>query len=80
MRFCPIEGSSTIDSVAYDAEASILGIRFRDSGAYCYFNVPEALFEGLCSAASAGTFFNRRIRDRFRCERDPDRRRFRPDG
>ena len=79
MRICPIDGSSMIDSAAYDADASILGIRFRNSGSYYYFDVPEALFDGLCAAASAGAFFNENIKDRFRCERDPERRRYRPD-
>lgn len=68
-----------IDGAAFDVDASVLCIRFRDNGAYFYFDVPEQLFDGLCKAASAGMFFNERIRDRFRCERDPERRRFRPD-
>lgn len=68
-----------IDHAAFDADASILRIRFRDSGSYFYFGVPEALFDGLCRAASAGTFFNRLIKDRFRYEHDPGRRRFRLD-
>lgn len=79
MRMCRIDRSSMIDRAAYDADASILCIRFRDSGSYFYFDVPEELFEGLCTAASAGTFFKDRIKDRFRCERDPERRRYRPD-
>lgn len=64
-----------IDGAAFDAEAAILCIRFRDSGSYFYFGVPEELFDGLCDAASAGAFFNERIKDRFRCARDPGRRR-----
>ena len=79
MRVCPIERSSMIDRAAFDIETSTLCIHFRDSGSYFYFGVPEALFDGLCSAASAGTYFNERIRDRFRCERDPASRRYRPD-
>lgn len=68
-----------IDRAAYDAGAAILCIRFRENGSYFYFDVPEALFDGLCAAASAGAFFNAHIKDRFRCERDPARRRYRPD-
>ena len=80
MRTCRIDQSSMIDRAAFDPDTSILCIRFRDSGIYFYFDVPEELFDDLCRAASAGTFFNDRIRDRFRCERDPERRRFRPYG
>jgi hypothetical protein len=79
MRACRIDRSSMIDRAAFDAETSVLCIRFRGSGSYFYFDVPEALFDGLCRAASAGAFFNARIRDRFRCERNPGRRRYRPD-
>ncbi|NIJ38386.1 hypothetical protein FHR22_003097 [Sphingopyxis panaciterrae] len=67
-----------IDGAAFDADAAMLCIRFRDSGTYFYFEVPEELFDGLCHAASAGGFFNERIKDRFRCARDPGRRRFGP--
>ncbi|WP_447761568.1 KTSC domain-containing protein [Sphingopyxis panaciterrae] len=67
-----------IEGAAFDAGESILCVRFRDSGTYFYFDVPEELFDGLCSAASTGAFFNERIKDRFRCERDPDQRRFIP--
>jgi hypothetical protein len=42
--------------------------------------VPAETFEGFCHAASAGSFFNELIKDRFRYARDPERRRFGPNA
>lgn len=67
-----------IDHVAYDEAASILFITFRDSGKYLYHDVPREIYEGLCSAQSLGAFFNAHIKDHFRCERDPARKRYGP--
>lgn len=55
-------------------------ISFRDTGNYIYEGVPAALFETFCRAASAGSFFNERIKDRYRFRRDPERRRFGPNA
>ncbi|WP_349255343.1 KTSC domain-containing protein [Sphingopyxis sp.] len=40
--------------------------------------VPAEIFDGLHEARSAGVFFNEHIKDRFRFQRDPGRRRFGP--
>lgn len=69
-----------IDRIGYDAETRTLTISFRDTGKYLYYDVSLATFEAFCQAASAGTFFNEHIKDRFRCARDPDRRRFGPNA
>jgi hypothetical protein len=70
--------SSMIERIAYDEEASVLGIWFRGSGRYVYSDVPRAIYDGLKSAASAGRYFNANVRRRFPCRPDPERRRFRP--
>jgi hypothetical protein len=62
----PVE-SSSIDSVGYDDE--ILEVRFNNGGVYRYFGVPPEVCLELLRAASKGSFFNRRIRGRYRCER-----------
>lgn len=72
--------SSLIDRILFDDEAGTLSIWFRQSGKYIYHGVPRALYDALAHAQSAGTFFNGRIKGRFRCQRDPDRRRHRPDS
>jgi hypothetical protein len=72
--------STMIDRIGYDDDTGILSISFRDSGKYLYHEVPTVIFEAFCQALSAGTFFNERIKDRFRCVRDPERRRFGPNA
>lgn len=69
-----------IARIGYDEETGILSISFHDTGKYLYYDVPVALFEEFCRAPSAGTFFNARIKDDFRCRRDPERRRFGPNA
>lgn len=60
--------SSVIASVAYDDEQAILEVRFRTGRIYRYFDVPPERFESLLAARSAGQYFNRVIRDRYRAE------------
>lgn len=78
MRARRFTRSTMIDHVAYDEAASVLSISFRDSGRYLYHGVPRAIYDGLCAAESLGAYFNAHIKDHFRCERDPARRRFGP--
>ena len=78
MRARRFTRSTMIDQVAFDEAASVLSISFRDSGKYLYHGVPRAIYDGLCAAESLGAYFNAHIKDRFRCERDPARRRFGP--
>ena len=70
--------SSMIDRICYDGEERSLSICFRGSGRYVYFDVGPAIYEALRDAPSAGRFFNERIKGRYRCLPDPERRRFRP--
>lgn len=60
--------SSTIRSIGYDAETSVLEVEFHRRGTYRYFDVPEFLHRGLMLAASKGSFFNDRIAERYRHE------------
>ena len=70
--------SSVISRVAYDDDESTLSIWFRETGRYIYSEVPQAIYEGLCKAPSAGRFFNDCIKRRYPCRPDPERRKFRP--
>lgn len=70
--------SSVIDRILYDDEARDLSIWFRETGRYIYSDVPDAIYDGLRKAPSAGRYFNARIKRRFPCRPDPERRRFRP--
>ena len=75
MRTCDLAQSSLIDGAAYDEEARMLCLRFREAGCYFYYDVPLALFDGLCAASSPGAYFNTQIKDHFAFEPDPERRR-----
>ncbi|WP_199909653.1 MULTISPECIES: KTSC domain-containing protein [Sphingomonadaceae] len=80
MRAHPFSQSSMISRIGFDDDAGILSISFRDTGTYLYYDVPAETFEAFCHAASAGSFFNELIKDRFRYARDPERRRFGPNA
>lgn len=70
--------SSVIARIAYDEEERALSIWFRETGRYIYSGVPNAIYEALCKAPSAGRFYNECIKRCFPCRPDPERRRFRP--
>ncbi|MEA5034216.1 KTSC domain-containing protein [Cloacibacillus evryensis] len=55
--------SKHLESVGYDPLNRLLEIRFLDGSIYLYKNVPEALFKGLMSASSKGTFFRDKLRN-----------------
>ena len=70
--------SSMIDRIVCDDEARDLSIWFRETGRYIYSGVPQAVYDELRRAPSAGRYFNACIKRRFPCRPDPARRRFRP--
>jgi hypothetical protein len=59
--------STVIRRFAYDPAARELWIEFVTGRRYVYEEVPETVAEALRSAFAKGTYFNSRIRDRFRC-------------
>jgi len=54
--------SSTIASVGYDPLTHRLEIEFRNGSLYEYFGVPEATFEALITAPSAGRYLNQEFK------------------
>jgi hypothetical protein len=70
--------SSLISRIGYDAEEKLLKVWLRDGPLYCYFDVPERIFEAFRDAQSPGRFYNAQVKSCFRCSFDPERRRFRP--
>lgn len=61
--------SSSLAEVGYDPVNSRLEIRFQNGGVYEYDHVPAEIFEGLILASSKGSYFQRRIRGRYRTRR-----------
>ena len=64
MIVTPVD-STTLASIAYDPALQVLHLRFRTSTVYCYFGVPQDVYDGLKAADSQGAYFNRNIRTRF---------------
>lgn len=60
--------SSLLSSIGYSIEAT-LELEFRSGAIYRYFAVPQAVFQDLIAAESKGAYFNRHVRNRFRCQR-----------
>lgn len=60
--------SSVIESLGYDTERHTLEVEFRTGRIYQYFMVPPDLHRRLMNAKSIGGFFNRRLRDVYRCD------------
>ena len=71
--------SSAIARAAYDPDSATLDLWYRGGDRYRYFDVPEAVYEALVAAPSAGEYVNREIKPRFRFEIEESRRRFRPE-
>ena len=68
MLMIPVD-SSDLSAVGYDADAQVLYISFHSGGLYRYFDVPEAVYQGLLSASSKGRFFHAHIRNVYRYAR-----------
>jgi hypothetical protein len=56
--------STTLAAVAYGGSSQLLCLEFRSGAIYCYFGVPAPIHQGLLSAPSKGSYFNRNIRGR----------------
>jgi hypothetical protein len=59
--------SSVIQSFDYEAAHSRLTVTFTTGRVYEYYMVPAAIAAGFKEALSKGTFFNKRIRDKYAC-------------
>ena len=71
--------SSAIARAAYDPDPATLDLWYRGGDRYRYFDVPEAVYDALIAAPSAGEYVNLEIKPRFRFEIEERRRRFRPE-
>jgi hypothetical protein len=64
MKLTVVE-STSLATVAYDADRELLQIEFRDRTIYRYRRVPADVHAGLLHATSKGSYFNRVIRGQF---------------
>lgn len=54
--------SSNLAAGGYDPRTSELAIEFKTGRCYVYADVPDAMWNELRSASSAGSYFNKNIR------------------
>lgn len=54
--------SSNLASVGYDSCSATLEVEFNHGGIYQYSGVPEEIHQGLMSAGSHGTYFDKFIK------------------
>lgn len=54
--------SSNIASIGYDPMQLILEVEFLNGSVYQYYDVPEALYEGIMAAESHGKYLNEYIK------------------
>ena len=63
--------STVIRTFSYEPEAHRLRVTFVSGRRYSYDEVPPEIFEEMTRAFSKGSFFNRRVRDRYPASREP---------
>jgi len=71
--------SSAVDRVAHAPESRTLDIWYKGGSRYTYFDVPAEVYQALLAAPSVGAFVNAQVKDVYRFEIEPSRRRSRPD-
>jgi hypothetical protein len=74
----PLVRSSAVDRVHYVAESGTLDIWYKGGSRYTYFDVPAEMYRALLAAPSIGQFVNEKVKEHYRFEEEPGRRRFRP--
>jgi hypothetical protein len=68
--------SSAVERIGYDEDEHCLSVWFRGGRRYIYSDVPRALYDEFRRAASAGRFVTERIKGRYPCRSEPQRRRY----
>ncbi|MGO0792313.1 KTSC domain-containing protein [Herbaspirillum seropedicae] len=61
--------SSNVTSVGYDPDSGTLEVEFHNGSIYQYFDVPEALYNGLIHADSVGGFLAAHVKGTYRFSR-----------
>lgn len=59
--------SSVVQSIDYELVHSRLTVTFTSGRVYEYYMVSAAIASAFRNALSKGTFFNKRIRDKYVC-------------
>jgi hypothetical protein len=57
--------STAIARGQWDSDTQELELQFTNGGSYTFENVPESIWEGLCTARSVGSYYASQIRGRY---------------
>jgi hypothetical protein len=69
MNWIETPDSSTIARFAYAKDRQVLTVEFKNGGRYEYYDVPEAVYEGMARAPSKGQYLAQQIKGAFRYAR-----------
>ena len=69
MSWIETPNSSNVAGFDYDKDTQVLIVEFKNGARYNYYDVPEALFEGMKGASSYGQFLAQNIKGHFRYAR-----------
>lgn len=58
--------SSNLSNMEYDNQKKLLRLSFNAGGTYEYYSVPQMVVYELQQAESAGSYFHRFIRDKYK--------------
>ncbi|NMW31211.1 KTSC domain-containing protein [Altererythrobacter sp. RZ02] len=61
--------SSNVAAVGYEEDSQTLQVEFNNGGTYQYFDVPQAIFDGLLGASSVGQYLNQHVKGTYRYSR-----------
>lgn len=59
--------STAMNAIGYDAATMKMTIIFKQGDAYDFCRVPSTVFQQLLSSPSKGKFYDRHIKDKYRC-------------
>jgi hypothetical protein len=69
MEWVETPESTNLARFGYEESTQVLQVEFKNGGQYQYFDVPQAVFEGMKSAGSKGQFLTQRVKGTFRFAR-----------
>lgn len=61
--------SSNVAAVGYEEDSQTLQVEFTNGSTYQYFDVPQAIFDGLLGASSVGQYLNQNVKGTYRYSR-----------
>lgn len=61
----PLNASSHIKSLGYDAETQTMAVEFHKGGLFHYPGVPSNIFDTMQTHDSPGSFFHQHVRGKY---------------